>query len=224
MNNKYFITASGTGVGKTLVTTGLYWQLNQAGHKVKALKPLASGYDTHDPESDTALILKCGGLDKTMAYSISPWKFSAPLAPNLAAELEGKTVPFMELLEFCRNSSENDGYTLIEGVGGVMAPIDDSHSVIDWISEIGWPVICVGGSYLGAMSHTLTAITALRTRNIPIHAIVISESDKEEVTLSDTVNTLKKFIPKDIPIVSIPRLVTSEEAWKQVPHLIDLLK
>ena len=39
MNNKYFITASGTGVGKTLVTTGLYWQLNQAGHKVKAFNP-----------------------------------------------------------------------------------------------------------------------------------------------------------------------------------------
>ena len=219
----FFITASGTGIGKTLVTTGLNWQLRQAGQRVTALKPVASGYDPHDPNSDTALILKSSDLDDSLAASITPWRFSAPLSPNLAAELEGKTVLFAELVKFCRNAVESHSYTLVEGVGGVMAPLDDSHTVIDWIAALGWPVICVGGSYLGAMSHTLTAIETLRAKKIAVHAVIISESDTDEVTLTDTIATLKKFLPSGLPIYPLPRIYPSKESWRQLPAMAQIL-
>ncbi len=67
---------------------------------------------------------------------------------------------------------------LIEGAGGVMSPIDDSHTVLDLIAGLGHPAVLVTGSYLGAISHTLTAICALKSRGVPIQGVLVSESPR----------------------------------------------
>lgn len=216
----FFITSSGTDIGKTLVTTTLCWQLRQMGKTVTALKPIVTGYDPHDMKSDTAMILKSCEIHPTpqLMKTVSPWRYAAQLSPNMASHKEGTRINLSTLVEFCREHAalESD-VVLVEGVGGVMAPINDQHTVLDWMKELGWPTVLVVGSYLGTLSHTLTALNTLIAQQIMVRAIVVSESGNSAVPLDETVSTLEKFVPAYIPIVKIPRQRGKEELWKTVP-------
>src|SRR6202012_761398 len=96
---------------------------------------------------------------------IAPWRFGAPLSPDLAAQREGRVVDFNALVGFSRAAITGArGVMLIEGVGGVMVPLDDRHTVLDWMTVLRIPVLLVAGSYLGTLSHTLTALHVLAQR------------------------------------------------------------
>jgi dethiobiotin synthetase len=192
-----FVTASGTGVGKTFVTCRLVGELAAAGRTVRALKPVASGFDAASPEgSDSYLLLQAQGLPVTPQNldTVSPWRFAAPLSPDMAAAREGRSIPFDALVAHCRAMSEHDGITLIEGVGGVMVPLDAKHTVLDWIAALGAPALLVVGSYLGTLSHSLTAAAALHQRGVPLLGVVISESEEQPVPAEETAATLARFV------------------------------
>lgn len=186
-----FVTGAHTGVGKTYVSALLVRRW-----KAKALKPVISGFDSND--SDTNLLIEAMGGGSV--EEISPWRFSAPLSPNIAAKREGKSIDFDALVTFCRKP----GPLVIEGVGGVMAPITDAKTVLDWIEALAIPTLLVGGSYLGAISHTLTAARALEN---PL-AIVVSQSE-DCVGLNETVATLRGFTP--YPVFALARLDAAEQ-------------
>ena len=218
----YFITSSGTGIGKTLVTTALCWQLRHAGRQVTALKPVISGFSLNDPDSDSALILRSGGFTSTpqMIDAISPWQFAAPLSPSLAAKQEGTKIDMDKLLGFCHEHGALPiDVLLIEGAGGVMAPLTEKHTMLDWMVALNWPVILVGGTYLGSLSHTLTALETLRVQGLSIKAVIINESEGSTVTLMDTIDELTHFMPPGVPLVKIPRLRAQAEMWQHVPHI-----
>lgn len=219
---KLFITSSGTGIGKTLVTCALAWQLRQKGRKTCALKPVISGYDPSDMGSDAAQIVSACGQEATVGAmeAISPWRYKAPLAPNMAAAQEGMPVDMKALADFCTlHASKGYDALLVEGVGGIMAPVTDEQTVLDWMCALGWPVVLVVGSYLGSISHTLTAIEVLTAYGLPIRGIVLSESEGSGVKLADTRSTLEKFLPEAIPFLTIPRQNPSDRPWEAVPPL-----
>ena len=93
---------------------------------------------------------------------------------------------------------------LIEGLGGVMAPIGEKHTILDLIDATGARALLVVGSYLGTLSHSLTAITALATRGIELAAIVICQSETEPVATAETATTLSRF-SGPAPILTMPR-------------------
>lgn len=192
-----FVTASGTGVGKTFVTRALVAELTAAHRPVRALKPIASGFDAANPEgSDSYLLLQAQGLAVTPQNldAVSPWRFAAPLSPDMAAAREDRSIPFDDLVAHCRAVSDNDGVTLIEGVGGVMVPLDSKHTVLDWIAALGAPALLVVGSYLGTLSHSLTAAAALHQRGVPLLGVVVSESEAQPVPAEETAATLARFL------------------------------
>ncbi len=163
-----FITSVGTGIGKTLVTAMLCHQLTRASRSMRALKPVVSGFRADDPTSDPCLILRSLGRDPTAEAiaAIAPWRFEQPIAPHLAARREGRVLAIEEIVQFCTAGfCQRDAFDhlLIEGAGGVMAPIDEKHTVLDLIVRLGHPAVLVTGSYLGAISHTLTALEVLCT-------------------------------------------------------------
>lgn len=201
-----FVTASGTDVGKTFVTLRLIAELTVAGLGVRALKPVASGFDTADMgSSDTGKLLVAQGLriDAANLDAVSPWRFAAPLSPDMAAARERRNVPFDALVDFCRAPRGAD-VTLIEGVGGVMAPLDAAHTVVDWIAALEAPALLVVGSYLGSLSHSLTAVAALEQRSVPIAGVVVSESLEQPVDADETAATLARFLAP-IPLRVLPR-------------------
>jgi len=201
-----FVTGSGTGVGKTFVATRLVAELRAARRSVRALKPVVSGFCTADPDSsDSGALLRALELPRTRANldAVSPWRFAAPVSPDMAAAGEGRTIPFPALLDFCGAPSAAD-VTLIEGIGGVMVPLDAEHTVLDWIAALRAPVVLVVGSYLGTLSHTLTAATVLRERGCTLAAVVVSESPEQPVPLEDTAEVIARFV-RDAVIGVLPR-------------------
>ena len=218
----FFITATGTGVGKTLTTCSLAWQLRLEGKSVTALKPVISGYDPADAGNDAGLILQSCGLAPTpeMMETISPWRYRQPIAPSMAAAGEGNPVELGALVGFCREHAalESD-IVLVEGVGGVMAPLNDQTTVLDWMAALNWPVLLVAGGYVGTISHTLTAVAALASRGLKPAAIILSESDERTVPLMLTAATLEKFLPDSVPLVKIPRVGQKIEPWKHTPPI-----
>src|SRR5262245_46805694 len=156
----YFVTSTGTDIGKTFVTAGLIRYLRESSQPVAALKPVVSGYDSSVVEtSDPAVLLSALGRQITAneIERIAPWRFRAPLSPDIAAAREGRTIDFDKLIAFSRAAiAAATGPLFIEGVGGVMVPLDANRTVLDWMAALEIPLLLVVGGYLGTISHTLT--------------------------------------------------------------------
>ncbi len=150
-------------------------------------------------DSDTGQLLAAQGIDATAEAiaACSPFRFKEPLSPDMAAAREGREIDFDALVAFCRDAVEKStpGETVfIEGVGGVMVPLTDRHTVLDWIAALDLPVLLVVGSYLGTISHTLTAVQTLRTKHIAVRAVVISESEDNPVPPEETAETIQRHM------------------------------
>jgi dethiobiotin synthetase len=210
-----FVTSTGTGTGKTYLTAGLIRYLHAEGRTVDAFKPVISGFDPSRVEdSDTGILLSAQGrsLNDAEIEHVSPWRFAAPLSPDMAAAKENRTIDFDALVNFSKStlSASNDA-TLIEGVGGIMVPIDRSHTVLDWMTALDIPVVMVAGSYLGSISHTLSAAAVLRQQRCKLAMIVISESEGSGVDLDDTAGAISRFA-RDVGIVALPRKMNAGDA------------
>jgi dethiobiotin synthetase len=213
----YFITGAGTDIGKTYVTAILIRQLRARGHGVIALKPVVSGVPaTGAPgfdASDTAMLLAAQDLAVSPATveACSPWRFAQPLSPDMAAAGEGRTVSLASVLDWCRGriAGAADGtVALIEGVGGVMSPMTSDALNLDLIKALGCEALLVTGSYLGALTHALTAIETLKAHAVPIGAVIVNESAGSGVDFGATCESLQRYVAKT-KLVTIRRGATA---------------
>lgn len=196
-----FVTASGTDIGKTHIAEHLIRAWRADDRLVWALKPIASGFDAGDPEgTDTVRLLRALGEEPTPEniHYVSPWRYAAALSPDMAAALENQVIPFDDVVEYCRSAirqAESDGARLlIEGIGGVMVPIDGKRTVLDLIAALDIPALLVTGSYLGSLSHTLTAFEVLKARGVTVDGIIVNETPNSEVPLEESCETLRRFV------------------------------
>lgn len=210
-----FVTSTGTGIGKTFVTAGLVRYLRAEGRKVEAFKPVISGFDPRLVEqSDTGLLLSALSRPSNEAEieRMSPWRFAAPLSPDMAAAKENRTVDFDALVKFSQTALASPAdAVLIEGVGGIMVPLDRAHTVLDWMAALDIPLLLVAGSYLGTISHTLSAVAVLRQHGLKLAMIVVSESEGSDVDLDETAGTISRFA-RDVGIVALPRKMGAADA------------
>ena len=201
-----FVTATGTDVGKTFVAASLIRHLRRQGHVVEAIKPVLSGFDPNEAAaSDPGILLDALGLPVTAdeIQRISPWRFRAPLSPDLAASMEGRRIDVAEVVAFCQNAvATHRDVLLIEGAGGIMVPLDDQRTVLDVMMALRLPLILVTGSYLGSISHTLTALDSLFTRDMNVMAVIVSETPGSAVPLDEVVATIGRFAE---PVIGLPR-------------------
>lgn len=204
-----FVTSSGTDIGKTYVSALLLRQLRARGLPARALKPVVSGLDEATfAASDPAALLAAMGepVIYENADMVSRWRFRAPLSPDMAARREGEEIDFGELVAHCRARAAIHNPLLIEGVGGLMVPLDARHTVLDWmiaLKDTGLAPLLVVGSYLGTISHTLTALDVMRRNGLEPRAIVVSESPASPVPLDETVETITRFA--QLNAVALPR-------------------
>jgi dethiobiotin synthetase len=211
----FFITATGTDIGKTFVATELIRHFRRAGRAVDALKPVVTGFDPAKAEtSDPGRLLTALGkpIVPDEIACMSPFRFAAPLAPDLAARRENRTLDFASLVAFSQRAIQNHSDTLlIEGIGGIMTPLDERHTVLDWMAALRLPLVLVAGSYLGSVSHTLTCLDVLQRRELAIRVLVVSETAGSTVPLADTVESVARLAPS-LPVVGLRRLQAQSES------------
>jgi dethiobiotin synthetase len=208
MAKPYFVTGSGTDVGKTYVTAALIRGLRARGSRVDAIKPVLSGFDPVRPEeSDTAILARALGRDMSpeLLQLMTPWRYRAALSPDMAAAREGQVIPVDDVVAYARGGAIASAADVFfaEGAGGVLVPLDLHRTIRDMIFALNWPVIIVGGTYLGTISHTLTALEAL-TGRAEVSAIVLSESVSSPVPPQETASAFTRF-SGGVPVYIVPR-------------------
>jgi dethiobiotin synthetase len=204
-----FITATGPDVGKTLVVAALIRHLRAMGHAVDAIKPIVSGYEpAQAAASDPGTLIAALGLpfSPESIERTSPWRFRAALSPDLAARLEGRNIDVDAVIAYCKAAIDRrSDILLIEGVGGIMEPLDQHRTVLDVMMALRLPLILVTGSYRGALSHTLTALDSLFRRDMSVLATIVSETAGSKVALDDIVAAISRFTE---PVIGLPRSVS----------------
>lgn len=212
-----FVAGAHTDAGKTYAACAILRAARARGMAVEALKPVVSGFDPAAwADSDPGRLLAALGrpLTAEALEAISPLRFAAALAPPMAARLEGRRLRLAELVDICRAglALSRADLTLVEGVGGVMSPISEDATGLDLMTTLGLPAVLVGGGYLGAISHTLTALETLRARNLPVLALVVSQgADPDAPDFIQTVESVAAFAG-DVPVLAAAR---GDEAWAQ---------
>ncbi len=197
---KYFITGTGTGIGKTFLVQNLCESLTRQGKSVNALKPVITGFSK--AESDSRVLMDSNRIpyNEKNLDKISPWRFVAAVSPDIAARKEGQKIDFAKVVKFCRSAfSSYDDFLFIEGIGGVMTPLNNEKTVADLVHELQIPALLVGGTYLGAITHLLTAVKMLEN----IHAVIINESSEAPCATAETLKTIENFTRK--PVFFLPR-------------------
>jgi dethiobiotin synthetase len=218
-----FITSTGTNLGKTFVTEGILRYCINNNQDVSALKPIESGFDKNNLfSSDSAKILSAMNkkVDLDSVTSIAPWRFKDPVAPHEAAKIENSRIDYDEVLSFCKQYSSAQNRTLIEGAGGIMVPIENQKTTLDLIKDLNCGIILVVGSYLGTLSHTLTALKVCDYEGINVSCIVINEAEHTSYSLEQCKESLCLFT--DIPIKTIPKVINEEKLFTLTPTFAEI--
>ena len=201
-----FITATGPDVGRTLVVASLIRHFRQSGRAVDAIKPIVSGYaPAQAAASETGMLVSALGLPFTPESidRISPWRFRAALSPDLAARQEGRSIDVDGVVAYCQSAIDRRrDILLIDGIGGIMAPLDETRTILDVMMALRLPLILVTGSYPGTISHTLTALDSLFRRDINVLATIVSETPGSGTPLDEVVATIARFAA---PVIGLPR-------------------
>jgi len=194
-----FVTATDTGVGKTVVSSCLCYKALEQGKKVLYLKPVQTGSKAECPEDPVFVkkaleSFKSGYFDAKAIYT-----FELPASPHLASKVEKKEIsPKLLVKEVFKNLSEND-FTVVEGAGGVMVPITEDYLMIDLIKDLNLPVVVVARTKLGTINHTLLTLEALRLREIKVLGVIFNLAEEPlSIVEEDSIAIIKKLAKLEV--------------------------
>ena len=197
MNSGIFVTGTDTGVGKTVISAALARRLLQMRCSVGVMKPVETGVRFNSPdESDAARMIVAAGLHDALEL-VCPYRFRAPLAPVVAAGLEGVSIEVEGIVGPYRQLAERHAFMVVEGAGGVLVPMGQDWTVRDLIARLGLPVVLVGRAGLGGINHALLTLESLGREGIVVKALVLnqtvsSRTSFEQDQVASTVSFLRE--------------------------------
>lgn len=180
MTRGLFITATDTGVGKTLIACGIARWLRSEGLRVGVMKPVSSG-DRNDAKRLIAAAQIREDLDV-----VNPQHFRAPLAPSVAASLERRAVDMDRIYQAYWALHKRYDVLIVEGAGGVKVPLAESTYVMDLIAAFRLPALVVARAGLGTINHSLLTLDALDQAKIEVVGLLLNGGSGK--TLAEATN------------------------------------
>ncbi|MGE0560829.1 MAG: dethiobiotin synthase [Flavobacteriales bacterium] len=189
----YFITGTGTNIGKTIVSAILTEAL-----EADYWKPIQAG----DLEcSDSLKVKNLISNQKTIIHP-EAYLLNQPMSPHAAAKLDKVTIDLDNI-----NLPITQNNLIIEGAGGLMVPLNDNDLIIDLISKLKAEVILVSQNYLGSINHTILSIEALNHRDIKIAGIIFNGEENKET---------ESFILNYTKLKCLGRIKQHQEITKEI--------
>ena len=171
-----FITGTDTGVGKTYVAAGIAQSLRNRGVDVGVMKPVETGCRMRDGRMiprDARLLARASRTSDSLDL-VNPYRFGRPLAPSVAAELEGREIRPGKIVTAYRQLAGRHQYMIVEGAGGIMVPLRNRYTYLDLAQALKLPVVIVARPALGTINHTLLTVAVLKERGLTIRGVVIN--------------------------------------------------
>ena len=198
MAKSFFITGTDTDVGKTFVTSALLHAMGTKQLRTIGLKPVAAGCRMGEQGlvNDDALLLQHYSTVKLSYSQVNPIALEAAIAPHIAAQQQGRALSLSRLVGLCRGTlmTPHD-FSLIEGAGGWMVPLNPREMLSDLARELRAPVILVVGLRLGCINHALLTAEAIQRRGIPLAGWIGNHCQSSPMSvLDENLNTLSGAI------------------------------
>jgi len=171
-----FITATDTGVGKTVIAAAIANWFRRRSERVGVCKIAATGC-VHRREglvSEDAEYLAHWADSDFPLETICPIRYAEPLAPAVAAQRSGVPLDWSLLQSSLSMMASSVDVMIVEGVGGVMVPMDGRHAVLDVARWLGLPTVVAARAGLGTINHTLLTVNALRSAGVRVAGVVIN--------------------------------------------------
>jgi dethiobiotin synthetase len=205
-----FVTGTGTGVGKSVVSAAICAALADRGEKVAAFKPVITGLDQRADEwpLDDELLAQHASAGQSRE-DVSPHRFGPPVSPHYAAELAGEQIEALALAREARELAEKADALVCEGIGGLMVPLAAGFMVRDLAVELDLPLVIAAKTGLGTINHTLLTIEAARAAGLNVTGVVLTpwpaEPDDMERNNCETIERLG-----DVSVYQLPETTPDE--------------
>jgi dethiobiotin synthetase len=222
----FFVTGTGTEVGKTVVAAVLARGLRRRGMSVAVFKPAVTGLE-EPGEPDHALLRRAAESEQS-DEEIAPWRYGPPASPHLAATRAGESIDPERLREAAHVAAASADRIVCEGVGGLLVPLDcrvgpgvreepDSpYLVRDFAVDLGLPLLIAASPGLGTINHTLLTIEAARMAGLTVAAVVLTPWPAEPSTIEqsnrETIEALGEVRVEVLPRIDLAAPAT----WPQL--------
>jgi dethiobiotin synthase len=197
-----FITGSGTGVGKTFVSALMLRGFFALGYGTTYMKPVETGCgaspDGGMPAGSDTLYALGFASRKTDINLHSPYRFAPACSPHLAARENRQEINIERIASAYNNliADTSADITIVEGAGGVLAPVNDREYMADIMKSLGIPAALVTGPGLGTLNHTFLSLRVLERYNIPVAGVVINNAQNitRDFIYEDNVETIRRYV------------------------------
>ena len=188
MGTAIFITGTDTRVGKTLVACGLAALLKECGYRVGVMKPVETGCEERDGQlfpQDAYYLKESSGCAEPLER-ICPYRLRAPLAPSVAAEMEGVKIDIDRLTSLYAEINSAHDVTLVEGAGGLLVPILPHYTYADLAKLLKLPLVVVAANRLGAINHLLLTLEHASCRGLRVLGYVLNHLESQPSLAGET--------------------------------------
>ncbi|MFB6345563.1 MAG: dethiobiotin synthase [bacterium] len=213
----FFVTSTGTEIGKTIVSELFVNGLLRTSSSVGYYKPVASGCKSSEwgyRSPDEVEMIQTTPLEPDDVHST--FRFDAPLSPDKAAEREDRSITIDPILDEYEALKQQYDHLIVEGIGGIAVPFSPTYDVSDLAADLGLPVVMVVASGLGTISHTRTAVNYVNQNNTGVSGILLTPHTGRDIETTNR-DHLKEFYP-DRSIRLVPEF--DENTREQAVDLI----
>ncbi len=198
-----FIAGTGTDVGKTVVTAGVFRWLRQHSSSAMVMKPVQTGCQVGEdgrmiaPDIDFVLRVANVDVDQETLAHLAPYLFGPACSPHLAARMAGQRIEIDKILASARWLASRHQRLVVESAGGVAVPINECQTMLDLAWEMRMPVLLVGHSGLGTINYVLLSLEAIRRRGCSVLGVILNDiapvSGADAYIHDDNVRAVESF-------------------------------
>lgn len=197
------VTGTDTGIGKTWVSALIVEELRKGGTDAVGLKPVLSG---SREDAERLWEASGGAIDLDI---LNPCWYQTPVAPLLAARIEGGGLDLDPLVEHIHGIRDAHDFTLVEGVGGWEVPMGEGFGFPEYAKALGFPVLVVAPNRLGTLNHTLLTVKAIQAAGVPCLGVILNQLEAER----DVAATTNRAMLEELCPVPIVGEVLTDADW-----------
>lgn len=202
MRRGLFITGTGTGVGKTVITAGILRFLRGKGIDAVPVKAVQTGGVRAKgglTAPDLDFCLSVAGMetsDREVAL-MAPYVYTPACSPHLAGRIKGQYPKISHIRTCIKTLLSYCDMVVVEGAGGVMVPLDEQSTMLDLMKMLGFPVVLVAQAGLGTINHSLLSIQALKSAGLNVLGVVFNEVEpglpEDDFIKKDNIETIVRM-------------------------------
>ncbi|HEY8139726.1 MAG TPA: dethiobiotin synthase [Nitrososphaera sp.] len=223
----FFITGTDTGIGKTMIASGLVWALKQRQIDVGVMKPFATAdreFSKKYKSRDTFILAKAAQTSEPDG-DLNPFFYRKAASPLMASEIMGKKAPSLdEAIVAFRKIASRHKFVIVEGIGGIMVPVAEKRVIGDFAKIVALPVIIITSPRLGTLNHTLLTVMACRSLGLDIAGIIINKMPVKPSTVEEKTPRMIEEITGVgvLAVIGYSRNLNYSRTGKAIEKLIDL--